>query len=87
MPRRRMTRGARSRLAPAVRLFLETGEAREGTGEDAFLCWVIGAALPEGRALWAEHRAEILAAWRAAGRRGVPWAEQHLTVDDGPEAA
>jgi hypothetical protein len=28
------------------------------------------------RALWLQHRDELLAAWQASGRRGQPWAER-----------
>jgi hypothetical protein len=39
--------------------------------------------MPERHAAWLRYRAEILAEWNAAGRRGVPWAEKEWGADGG----
>ena len=79
MPRPVRARAFKARLHPDVLHFLETGETRAQPGTDeGFLCWLVVSRQPEGLALWREHRAHVLAAWREAGRPGVPWAEAQL---------
>lgn len=95
MPRRRLTRAARSPLLPGVRVWFETGVVPGQATAGAFEAFVLSnpsaAGRAEARAAWATHRDDVLASWRASGRSGTPWAERFLTLDagddDGPKAA
>jgi len=60
-------------LSPAWRVFWETGTYGTQTDEDADI-FLLSNRPDDLRAAWADAREEIMAGWKRAGKRGMPWA-------------
>lgn len=69
----RRTRNLKSKnISPAWRTFWETGIYGNQTDEDADIFLSVNR--PDDlRAAWADVREEIMAGWKRAGKRGMPW--------------
>jgi hypothetical protein len=72
-----------SRISPAMREYLTTGDYRKIRNLDVFILarHAMGPRrdLSELRCAWEQHRQEILATWHAPER---PWAEQTLAGEN-----